>query len=196
MLRRRALHRAEARLQGHHRSRRGARPQHRPAPDESGRCGHGHVPQARFYLCADQGCRVQVLICSDCDRGHIYCADCAPGARRRSLHGAGRRYQASSRGRIKHAERSRRYRARQYRARENIVTHHGSPPDQTDALLIEDPVVVVEQPLPVDSRQPPRRQGWCCSRCGRRCSTHVRQGFLPRRVRRHRQGGPDHDHSG
>ena len=29
-------------------------------------------------------------ICSDCDRGHIYCADCAPHARRRSLHAAGR----------------------------------------------------------------------------------------------------------
>ena len=40
-----------------------------------------------------------------------------------TLHAAGRRYQASHRGRIKHAQRSRRYRARQ-----NKVTHHGSPP--------------------------------------------------------------------
>ena len=63
-------------MQGHHRSRRGARPRHRPAPDGSGRCGHTDGPQARLYLCANPGCRDQVLICSDCDRGHIYCADC------------------------------------------------------------------------------------------------------------------------
>jgi hypothetical protein len=31
-----------------------------------------------MFLCADSGCRVQVVICSDCDRGHIYCADSAP----------------------------------------------------------------------------------------------------------------------
>jgi hypothetical protein len=75
-----------------------------------------------------------VVICSDCDRGRIYCADCAPHARRRSLRQAGRRYQASGRGRTKHAERSRRYRGRQ-----NKVTHHGSPADRTDALLAVDP---------------------------------------------------------
>jgi hypothetical protein len=183
-------------LQGHHRSHRGARPHRRPTPAESGRCDHADVPQARLYLCANPGCRDQVLICSNCDRGHICCADCAPRARRRSLHKAGRRYQASGRGRIKHAERSRRYRARKNQAPENNVTHHGSPADQTDALLTEDPVVVVEHPLPLDSRLPPRRQEWCCMRCGRRCSVYVRRGFLPRRVRRNRRGGPDHDHSG
>jgi len=184
----------EARLQGHYRSHRGSRPLRRPTSDESGRCDHAHVPQARLYLCANPACRDQVLICSDCDRGHIYCAECAPRARRRSLHRAGRRYQASSRGRIKHAERSRRYRARKNRSRENKVTHHGSLADQTNALLSEDPVEVVEQPLPGNSRQPLRRQEWCCMRCGRRCSVYVRQGFLPRRVRRNRQRGSDHDH--
>jgi hypothetical protein len=177
-------------LQGHHRSRGGARPRHRLTHHESGRCEHDHRPQARLFLCADPGCRAQVVICSDCDRGHIYCADCAPHARRRSLHKAGRRYQASCRGRNKHAERARRYRARQ-----NKVTHHGSLPDRLDALVVTDPAVVVEQQLPTPhSRQPPRRQGWCCLCCGRRCSEHVRQGFLQRRVRRNRRGGPDHDH--
>jgi hypothetical protein len=117
-----ALHRGEARLQGHHRSRDGARPRHRRTPDGSGGCDHDRLPQAWLLLCADQGCRAQAVICGDCDRGHIYCADCAPHARRRSLHAAGRRYQASHRGRVKHAARSRRYRARQ-----NKVTHHGSP---------------------------------------------------------------------
>ena len=66
----------------------------------------------RFFLCA--GCRVQVLVCSYCDRGQIYCAGtCAPRARHESMRAAGRRYQDSHRGRRKHAERSRRYRARQ-----------------------------------------------------------------------------------
>jgi hypothetical protein len=182
-------------LQGHLRSHGGARPRHRRGHDESGGCGHDdHLPHARLFLCADQNCRAQALICSDCDRGHIYCADCAPHARRRSLHAAARRYQASSRGRIRHAERSRRYRARKYRALKNNVTHHGSPPDRSDALLAVDPAVV-EEPSSTDSRSSPRRQQWCCMCCGRRCSEHVRQGFLPRRVRRNRRRGPDHDDS-
>jgi hypothetical protein len=188
-------------LQGHLRSHGGARPRHRRAHNENGCCDHddgrpstrGRV-RARLFLCAEPNCRIQVLICSDCDRGHIYCADCGPRARRRSLHAAGRRYQASRRGRVRHAARSRRYRARKYRARENKVTHHGSPPDRSAALLATDPAVVVEEQSSTDSR-PPRRQQWCCLCCGRRCSEHVRQGFLPHRVRRNRRRGPDHDYS-
>jgi hypothetical protein len=35
-----------------------------------------------------QGCRAQVLICSRCDRGHVYCFEgCARSARLRSLPG-------------------------------------------------------------------------------------------------------------
>jgi hypothetical protein len=181
-------------LQGHLRRHGGARPRRRQGHDESGGCGHERLAHARLFLCADQNCRAQALICSDCDRGHIYCADCAPHARRRSLHAAGRRYQASRRGRIKHAERSRRYRARKYRTRQNNVTHHGSPPDRSDALLATDPAVA-EELSSTDSRSPPRRQDWCCLSCGRRCSEHVRQGFLPRRVRRNRRRGLDHDYS-
>ena len=167
LLRRRALHRAGARLQGHHRSHGGARPRHRPVPDESGCCGHDDVAQARLFLCADPDCRTQVLICRDCDRGHRYCADCAPDARRRSLHQAGRRYQASRRGRINHAERSRRYRARRCGTPQNKVTHHGSPPDRTNALLAADPAWVVDQRLPLDSRPSAHRPGWRCMGCGR-----------------------------
>jgi hypothetical protein len=176
-------------LQGHHRSRDGARPRHRRTPDGSGGCDHDRLPQARLLVCADPDCRAQAVICPDCDRGHIYCADCAPHARRRSVHAAGRRYQASHRGRVKHAARSRRYRARQ-----NKVTHHGSPPHRSDAVLATDPVVVVEKQSPLDSRPPARGQRWRCLCCGRRCSDHVRQSFLPRRVHRNRRRGPDHDY--
>ena len=60
-------------------------------------------------MCAE--CRAQALICSCCDRGQIYCAgDCAARARRRTRRDAGRRYQTSRRGRLAHAERTRRYR--------------------------------------------------------------------------------------
>ncbi len=180
-------------MQGHLRKNGSACPRHRRGHDESGSCGHDDRPQARLFLCADQNCRAQALICSACDRGHIYCADCAPHARRRSLHAAGRRYQASRRGQIRHAERSRRYRARKYRTAQNNVTHHGSPADRWGALLSTDPAVVEEQ-SPTDNRSPPRRQEWRCLSCGRRCSEHVRQGFLPRRVPRNRRRGPDRDY--
>ena len=77
---------------------------------------------ARLFLCAR--CQAQVLVCSHCDRGQIYCAQgCAQTARRDAQRAAGRRYQASRRGRVNHAARAGRYRARQ-----NNVTHQGSPP--------------------------------------------------------------------
>ena len=80
---------------------------------------------ARLFLCA--GCRLQVLICSCCDRGQIYCAeDCAQRARRRSLQCAGQRYQNGPPGRRRHAARQGRYRARGKK-----VTHQGSPPPPT-----------------------------------------------------------------
>ena len=177
-------------MQGQYRSGAGARPRQRRTRDQSGRCGHEQGPQARFFLCAEPDCRAQACICRGCDRGHIYCADCAPQARRRSLRQAGRRYQASRRGRITHAER-----ARRYRSRANKVTHHGSPQEPANASLTMEPAVSVEKPLPPGSRQPPRQQRWVCIRCGRRCSDHVRQGFRRRRVRRNRRRGPDHDDS-
>ncbi len=172
-------------MQGHHRSHGCVRPRHRPEAEASDGRDRCDQPESRLFLCAAPVCRVQVVICTDCDRGHIYCADCAPHARRRSLQQAGRRYQASSRGRIKHAARTRRYRARQ-----NKVTHHGSLPDRSAALLSMDPVVV-EEALPLDNQHSSR--GWNCVRCGRRCSAYVRQDFLRRRVRRYRRKGPESD---
>ena len=73
----------------------------------------------RFFLCAR--CRAQVLICSCCDCGNIYCErGCAEEARRTKQRAAGRRYQLSFRGRRNHAARERAYRARQKK-----VTHQG-----------------------------------------------------------------------
>jgi len=179
-------------MSGHHRSRSCLRPCVLPAGAGRGGCDGHDRWQGRLFLCAELACRVQVVICGDCDRGHIYCADCAPHARRRSLQEAGRRYQASGRGRIKHAERSRRWRGHQNRAGANKVTHHGSLPDRSAALLSVDPVVV-ERRLFLDNQRSADEWRWYCMHCGRRCSAHVRQDFFRRRVRRYRRKGPESD---
>ena len=54
---------------------------------------------ARLFNCAR--CHCQVVLCSHCDRGQIYCGrSCAQAARRHATHAAGRRYQRSRRGRF------------------------------------------------------------------------------------------------
>jgi len=128
----------------------------------------------RFFLC--RRCRAQTLICSRCDRGQIYCsADCSQAARRHSVREAGRRYQASRRGRHAHAER-----ARHLRARCNKVTHQGSPPAAVDDLLPASLAVVsVELGSSTPAKEFLRRR--CCF-CGVQCSEFVRSGF-----QRHRQ---------
>ena len=167
-------------MQGEYRGNRGARPL------DVCRCDDGGVVSARLYLCA--GCRRQVLICSCCDRGHIYCSgDCAPRARRLSLRAAGRRYQTSRWGRLAHAARARRYRA----ARGKKVTHHGAPLRPPDALLASgSPAITSDAQAWTDRPSPSALH---CHWCGRRCLDLVRQVFLRRRRRR---GIVQHDRTG
>ena len=121
----------------------------------------------RRYLCA--GCRTAVLICSHCDRGNRYCTPpCAKQARRRRVRAAGERYQSSRRGRRAHAERQHRYRARQQK-----VTHQGSPPPASPVQIPSEPT------MPVAAAP----QYFCC-RCQRTLPDFVRQDFLHRRIRR------------
>ena len=76
----------------------------------------------RLYNCAR--CHRLVKICPRCDHGNIYCNQgCAEIQRRETLCRAGRRYQATFRGRRNHAARQMAYRERQIRK----VTHHGFP---------------------------------------------------------------------
>ena len=50
----------------------------------SARQGEADPLSGRLFLCA--GCRDQVIVCSCCDRGQIYCAGgCAREARRRTI---------------------------------------------------------------------------------------------------------------
>jgi transposase len=121
---------------------------------------------ARLFHCAR--CRAQVLICSRCDRGNLYCGRiCAQQARRESLRAAGARYQRSRRGRLCHAERQRRYRRRPHK-----VTHQGSaavPPH--DSLAPESRTVRGHH-----GARPPI--GPRCHVCHRPCSAFVRLDFL------------------
>ena len=118
---------------------------------------------ARLYHCAR--CRCQTTICSHCDRGNRYCSrSCADLSRRASLSEAGKRYQDSRRGRAKHAERQRRYRARCQK-----VTHQGSPTPPPGGQL-----------HPSDARAPRVGKTVHCHFCGRLCSPLVRLDFLHR----------------
>ena len=137
----------------------------------------------RLFLCA--GCRNQVIICSCCDRGQVYCKEgCAARARQRTLQTAGRRYQASPRGRRRHAARMSRYRSRQKK-----VTHHGSPASAPSDLLAAVAIAAVRDDAPFAAG--PRLPGPHCHWCGRGCPPLLRQGFLRRR-RRH-GGRVEHD---
>jgi hypothetical protein len=184
-------------MQGDYPGNRGVRP--------LGVCGSqdDDAAPARLFVCA--GCRAQAVICSCCDNGQIYCAgDCARHARRHAQGAAGRRYQSSRRGRLAHAARARRYRARCKK-----VTHQGSPEPAADGLLSTGPPAMAsdaasldEQPQQV-ARRSSRRGGparlsrntqpaaWRCHWCGRPCPDVVRQGFLRRRLRRRGLPRPD-----
>ena len=95
---------------------------------------------ARLFYCAL--CDTQVIICSKCDRGNIYCGDeCARLARLESSRAAGKRYQESYKGRLNHAARQQQYRQRQQKkmAEKNIkikkVTHQGSQQNSSHVPL-------------------------------------------------------------
>jgi hypothetical protein len=132
----------------------------------------------RFFLCAR--CRAQVLICPCCDRGNIYCEqECAQTSRRNAQREAGRRYQSSHRGRRKHAER-----ARAYRARQKKVTHQGSLQQPSDDVMPKCAAPTVSSSpttrTPQTPRSSPLQSPWHCHWCGRPCSPFVRRAYLRR----------------
>ena len=124
---------------------------------------------ARLFNCAR--CHCQVVICSHCDRGQIYCGvDCAQSARVVSLRAAGERYQHSRQGRFTHAARQRRYRQRQ----QQKVTHQGSPLSGSHASL----VTKVKRQVPLAAWLVNRvDERFVCHFCGRICSPFLRLGF-------------------
>lgn len=159
-------------------------------------CGDGQTAPAsgRGFLCVR--CGRQAIVCRCCDRGQIYCnADCAGQARRRTLRGAGGRWQRTRRGRRLHAARMARYRAKRAAGSDvatlglspeerppEIVTHHGSPPPAAGDLLADE---VTAMPREDASLADPRGRAMPhCHWCGCSCPPPLRRGFLRRRDRR------------
>ena len=128
------------------------------------------------------------FLCRHCDRGDRYCSRrCREEARRTTLRGAGQRYQRSRQGRLHHAARQARYRARQQK-----VTHQtshiapGSGIVPTPLATNTTTVSGREESRDADGPRPLARPR--CARCGRpgrfvRHTTlaHVRPRPTPRR---------------
>lgn len=142
---------------------------------------------ARLFLCGR--CCAQVLLCSHCDRGQHYCGrECSRQARRERRREAAQRYQQSRRGRLVHAERSRRWRARQAArtstgvaaSKPNIVTHQGCP-GMAEAASLGACASTLIPDAPVRTAAALRTSlPWLCRRCRQPLRPHVRQGFLRR----------------
>jgi hypothetical protein len=167
---------------------------------------------ARLYLCAR--CRIQVVVCSRCDRGNRYCGRaCWRQAREGARREAASRYQRSQRGRMAHAARARRWRQRAaarhgHDGAAHNVTHQGCQPGvapaplrawphdtttssrQDSACQAPDPCDMAPDPAPAWAVP----ATWYCCGCARAQPQQVRQGFL-RHGMRAAQPGWRHDHS-
>jgi len=151
---------------------------------------------ARLFLCAR--CRAQVLLCSHCDRGQVYCTRaCSLAARRERRRHTAKRYQDSRNGRLKHAARTACWRKRRRSLRHasagidvDKVTHQGCAPSRADALLLACDTTNVGEPIAVDALShpavhvepaSPATTAFAAARC-RRCACallpHVRRGWL------------------
>jgi len=133
-------------------------------------------PIPRLFNCLR--CHKQTVICSHCDRGQVYCGKrCADFARRLSCRLAEKRYQTTLRGRLKHALRQQRYRARLKKK----VTDQGTPKTIPHVLLnpIKNQVIT----LPGNGRLQ-------CYFCKKSVSNWFRQGFLRHCVIKTVRAGP------
>lgn len=137
----------------------------------------------RLFNCAL--CDEQVSLCSKCDHGNKYCGKvCAVTGRRRSVAAAGRRYQRTFTGAVKHGERNASYRARQ----KDKVTHQASLLDPPHDILglgsskgAEGPAIRVPQ---FDEHGRVR-----CSECAVFCGPFARSGFIDRSGLMKNRGG-------
>lgn len=151
-----------------------------------------------MFRCAR--CRVEVRLCSLCDRGQRYCgAECSAPSRRDSCLEAGRRYQQTECGRRANAKRQKEWRNREIERQQNpTVTHQGSP---TLPLVAEaDPLPqLLQEDLHVELLSSSSSRGYAranfsaiaaedtrhrCTSCGRVCSGLERFDFQRRRTGR------------
>jgi len=123
----------------------------------------------RFYSCLR--CRSQVILCRHCDRGHVYCVECAPVARRDAQDRAARRYQASYQGRVNHAARQRRYRERL----KQKVTHKGCSDPRTWVSLVNEWKKINSLACRPDTT---KSKSLICHLCRNLCSPFLRRNYL------------------
>ena len=140
----------------------------------------------RRFLCA--GCRAVAYLCAPCDRGQRYCSDvCAHTARRRAQRESDRRYQSTERGRLKHAER-----ARRYREQRRSVTEQGPVSSPEQDLRSTSAPSTVSPPLSADETATTRAREAIsdekahvgqvsCQSCRRWCDQWIRHAPLRRR---------------
>jgi len=127
-------------------------------------------PTARLFLC--MRCHTQVILCSWCDHGQIYCGKvCASFARQKSLRLARSRYQKTFNGRRNHAACQARYRAKLQKK----VTDHTSPPVHQNAPM----EMLVNESKKAETVQ--LRQELTCCFCRKSVSSWIRNDFLRRR---------------
>lgn len=125
---------------------------------------------ARLFNCLR--CHAQVIICSHCDRGNIYCsATCANSARVNSLRVSNQRYQKTPRGRLLHARRQQRYRTRL----KTKVTEQGSLTSPQCDVLINSSDKAIKH-----SQSPIKTEVWCCRFCCNGDFVTLRNDFLSR----------------
>lgn len=90
-------------------------------------------PTLARIICGGHECGAVFYVCLPCYRGQRYCSErCRTKARRAQRREANRRYQRSDRGRLRHREVQRAYRARR-------VTDQGSPKASPMARMEEPP---------------------------------------------------------
>lgn len=132
---------------------------------------------ARLYQCA-RCCRL-VEICSCCDRGNIYCQDCASIAGLEKHRAANRRYQQTLQGRRNNAARQQRFREK---LRREKAVLYAQPKKVTDE---GSPIVLLSASFEAASTQdakraqvPPLIGKKHCHFCGYAVSSYLRQDFL------------------
>lgn len=134
----------------------------------------------RIYNCVR--CQHQVIICSHCDHGNIYCSDdCARQSRHEKQKEAAERYQSSLKGRQQHARRQHHYRQRQqysHQGQNKKVTHQGSPEiSACDSITTG---LKTEISPPVTSLYS-KKEGFVCHFCGGQWGEYLRWDFLHQR---------------
>ena len=142
----------------------------------------------RRYHCAR--CYRPVLICSHCDRGHIYCFHgCRELAQKERRQRNAKRYQSSPRGRRNNAQRQSDYRQRQRAPPAPVTVHSAGNSAQADkaeksAVDSEETKIVTHRGSATPSAgvvllDPGNSSSsFNCNCCGQACSDYVRINFL------------------